>query len=116
MTNKTLISALINLIFAFFAYLWVVHGSEGAGRVFLFILWFVGLMGMIKLFVPVSKEGYTPSTKIGGFLSAFFGLGFVFTAVWAGHVVAASVYAVGCCMFYAHNDLCKDAACRQDRI
>lgn len=91
-------------------YLWQVAGIEQAGNIFLFFVWFVGIVGILAIFVPPSAQAYRHRGAADVWLGRLVGAVCLFGALWAGHIFAATVYAVGWLATQAYVEACRKLA------
>ena len=101
----------MNGVYGVMYYLWQFKGVEQAGNVFLFLLWFFGIVGMLAgMFLPTDAKLYRRSHPIQSVVARLCTLVILFGAVWAGHPIAATFYLLGACGAYAYNEKSKALA------
>lgn len=101
----------MNAFFGAMYYMWQVEGVEQAGNVFLFLLWFIGVAGMlVGMFLPPDAKLYRRNHPIHSTVARLCILVILFGAVWAGHPIAATFYLIGVCGAYAYNEKSKAIA------
>lgn len=75
-------------------YLWQFEGIEQAGNVFMFWVWFIGVVGTILVFIPATANDYMPRTAIQKVFRFIVSPLILLGTIWAGHIFAATVYAI----------------------
>lgn len=94
----------MNGVYGVMYYLWQFKGIEQAGNVFLFLLWFIGIAGMlIGMFLPPDAKLYRRNHPAHSVVARICALVILFGAVWAGHPIAATFYLLGVCGVLAYN-------------
>lgn len=107
---KFLIAVALNAFIASMYYLWQIEGIEQAGNIFMFWVWFFGITGSLLLFVPPTANDYTPRTFARGvFRFTVMPLTLLGT-LWAGHIFAATVYAIASLSAEVRNKTAKALA------
>lgn len=91
---KSLIAAAVHTFLAGMYYLWQIKGVEQAGNVFIFYVWFIGIAGTLTVFIPATANDYTPRTPIQRVIRFAVTPLVLVGTLWAGHIFAASVYAI----------------------
>lgn len=91
---KELTVLAIHVFIAGMYYLWQIEGVEQAGNVFIFYVWFIGIAGTLTVFIPATENDYTPRTVIQRVIRFAVAPLVLVGTLWAGHIFAASVYAI----------------------
>lgn len=101
----------INGFFSVMYYLWQLEGVEQAGNVFLFLLWFFGIAGMlIGMFLPPDAKLHRGNHPTHLAVARLCSLAILVGAVWAGHPIAATFYLLGVCGVHAYSEKSKALA------
>ena len=91
-------------------YLWQVKGIEQAGNVFIFYVWFIGVIGSMLIFSTPTANDYQPRTAVNN-LSRFICSPLILIGtLWAGHIFAATVYAIAILAAHARRAKAKELA------
>ena len=91
---RPLVTVAINTFIGFMYYLWQFKGVEQAGNVFIFYVWFIGIVGTLMIFIPATANDYMPRTAIQRVIRFVVLPSILIGAIWAGHIFAATVYAI----------------------
>ena len=91
---KELTVLAIHVFIAGMYYLWQMEGVEQAGNIFIFWVWFVGVAGSISIFIVPTANDYRPRTLIRGFIRFVVAPLTLLATLWAGHIAAATFYAI----------------------
>lgn len=91
---RYLVTVAINTFIGFMYYLWQFKGVEQAGNVYLFWVWFVGMVGTLAVFIPTTANDYKPRTALQHMIRFIVSPLIILATVWAGHIFAATVYAI----------------------
>lgn len=100
----------MDCLLAFMYYLWQIEGMEQAGSVFMFMIWFCGVGGILVMVAgsPKAKD-HKPRLLIHRWLSCVATLSFLVGTIWAGHIVAACFYALSWVVMRGYGDRAKEA-------
>lgn len=108
--SRFAVCVVADVMFAAMYYFWQFEGVERAGDVFMFMIWFCGIGGLLVLFLPASADQHKERYPAHVVFSALATLAFLFGVIWAGHIVAAAFYLIGCLIVLAHKERCSELA------
>lgn len=102
-TAKLSISASIDAVLCLMFYLWQIEGLAPAGRVFMFWVWLVGILGLLVIFATPEAKDYQRERALPKIVSYGSSAAVVVATVWTGHEVAAAIYVVAVLVSYVHE-------------
>lgn len=108
--SRFAVCVVADVMFAAMYYFWQFEGVERAGDVFMFMIWFCGLGGLIVLFGSASAEQYRERYVIHVLFSRLATGAFLIGTIWAGHTVAAVFYLIAWGVAIGHTDRCRKLA------
>lgn len=89
-------------------YLWQVEGMDQAGNVFMFMVWFVGVGGVLMFFAGKPKASdYRTRLLVHRWFCCAATLSFLAGTIWAGHIVAACFYTFGWIVMRSYEEKSK---------
>lgn len=111
-----LVLIVFDLFFACMYYLWQIEGVVQAGNVFMFMIWFVGVCGVLMVFAPHSPRGHVEVYVIHKPVSRAFSAAFLVGTIWSGHLVAALFYLLAWFVLYCRQERSKELWMEQQRV
>lgn len=93
-------------------YLWQVMGIEQAGWVFMFMIWFCGVLGSLAILAKPSDIEKKPKIAGHDWISGAFSFAFLAGAIWAGQFVAATFYCFALLVCRSHEIRRKEQAAK----
>lgn len=99
---KRWVSAIaIDAAMAALFYLWQFKGEDGAGNVFIFIVWFFAIVSMLTGFLKPEDKKKMVAGPVFRTYQGVTDTAIVVALAWTGHYVAAVAYLIGSLNFAA---------------
>ena len=106
--SKFLMAIVVDAWLVFMYYLWQINGITQAGNLFIFWVWFIGIVGTLMIFVEAKAKDYRPMPLYFKIFNRISSVAIVVGTIWAGHSIAAVFYIIACFIGYILHARQKD--------